>query len=521
MRERVWNKDSSKLSTAGGISMENGKRVVLECRKMSKAFGPTKAVSEVDFTLYEGEIRGLIGENGSGKSTLCNMITGLLKPDRGEMFFKGEIFRPASTIQALDKGISILQQEAGTINGLSVAANVFLGREGRFEKAFFVNRLKMEQEARRCAEALGWEVDPSRMVDTLSFEERKLVEVMRVLYERPDILIVDETTSSLTQRGRTQIYELLAAMKKEKRSVIFITHDLQELLEVCDTITVLRDGRVMDTIPREGCSEDDIRQKMIGRDLGGKYYRSDKGNIVGGEMVLQARDISYGRKLRHVSFGMKRGEIVGLGGLSECGMHELGRVIFGALPCDTGRVTLEPEGHVIAGPDDAIRHGVAYIPKDRDSESIFLSASIRDNISVASLFLLTRYGLISKRKERQLVETQVQRLSVKMQSMEQLVKALSGGNKQKVAVAKWMANKSSILIMDCPTRGIDIGVKAAIYGLMESLAGEGCSILMISEELPELIGMSDRLIIMKEGRISGMYLRQEQVSESDLIKQMI
>lgn len=495
--------------------------ILLECRKMNKTFGPTRAVSDADFSLRAGEIRGLIGENGSGKSTLCGMITGMLHPDSGEMFFCGQPYHPTSPIDARQKGISILLQETGTINGLTVAANIFLGKEKQFQKFGLVNQKKMEQETKRILDEFNWDIQPDRMIDTLSFEERKLVEVLRASHDEPKILIVDETTTALTQTGREQIYKIIQKMKDAGRSVIFITHDLNELMDVCDTITALRDGCVIDTFDKVGHTEHDIRQKMIGRDMSGSYYRESGQHTTDSPVVLAAHDVSYGSKVRHVSMELHQGEIVGIGGLSECGMHELGKLLFGAVRSDTGSVTVYPSKDQISDVHQAIQNEIAYIPKDRDMESIFLTASIRDNISIASLDNLTSHGLISGPKERALAKNEAEKLSVKMQGIEQLAKALSGGNKQKIAIAKWMANNSRIIIMDCPTRGIDIGVKAAIYALMERLTDTGYSIIMISEELPELLGMADRLFIMKNGRVSGVFSRAQQVSESDIIKIMI
>lgn len=500
----------------------NEKEMLLECQGMVKHFGVTKAVNSVDFSLNAGEIRGLIGENGSGKSTLCSMISGILHPDQGKMFLNGKPYAPSSTIQARQAGVSILLQECGTINGLSVAANIFLGKEGQFKKFGLVDRRRMEQEVKRCAQMLNMELSPGQMIDALSFEERKLVEVVRAVQDDPQILIVDETTTALTQKGREQIYRIMRQMKERGKSVIFITHDLEELLANCDTITVLRDGCLVETLSAENCSEQTIREKMIGRSLEGSYYRSaDSHAPKDAKAALRAADVSYGSSVRHVSFELYEGEILGVGGLSECGMHDLGKLVFGALQCDSGSVAAMPDETVIKSPQQAMKQHIAYIPKDRDAESIMLNASIQDNITLASYDMLLHAGLIDTRSEKKLAAKEAEQLSVKMQGIQQKVKALSGGNKQKVAIAKWLANGSRILVLDCPTRGIDIGVKAAIYDLMEQLRQSGCAILMISEELPELIGMSDRLMIMKDGSVSCIYPNAREVKESQAIQQMI
>lgn len=496
---------------------------LLECTDISKSFGPTKAVVHVDFNVPHGEVRGLIGENGSGKSTLCNIITGILKPDGGHMRLEGEPFVPGSLLDSKNKGISILLQETGTISGMTVAENIFLGKERLFTKWGSVDKKKMNSRAQALLDEMGLEARATEPIDRLSFENRKLVEVIRAMSDDPSLLIVDETTTALSQYGRNKIYDIIRRMKQANKSVIFITHDLSELMAVCDSATVLRDGHRIDTVMKADFSEDRIRQCMIGRDLTGSYYRSDAiGEIPDSDNpVLELKNVSMGRSVRQVSLQLRQGEILGIGGLTDCGMHDLAKLMFGALPRDEGEVIHCGTGMQITSPNQAINLGMAYIPKDRDQASIFLSSSIRDNVTVAATDKLMVRGFLSKKKEREMALRETEKLSVKMQDINQYVRALSGGNKQKVAVAKWLANSSEILIMDCPTRGIDIGVKSALYSLMEQLKREKKSIIMISEELPELIGMADRLLIMKDGRISGEFFRKDGLTESDIIKKMI
>ena len=496
---------------------------LLECTDISKSFAPTKAVVHVDFNVPRGEVRGLIGENGSGKSTLCNVITGILKPDSGHMRLEGEPFAPGSLLDSKSRGISILLQETGTISGMTVAENIFLGKERLFTKWGSVDKKKMNSRAQALLDEMGLEARAAEPIDRLSFENRKLVEVIRAMSDDPSLLIVDETTTALSQYGRDKIYDIIRRMKQANKSVIFITHDLNELMAVCDSATVLRDGRRIDTVMKADFSEDRIRQCMIGRDLTGSYYRSDAvGEIPDSDNpVLEVKNVSMGRSVRQVSLQLRQGEILGIGGLTDCGMHDLAKLMFGALPRDEGEVIHCGSGRQITSPNQAISLGMAYIPKDRDQASIFLSSSIRDNVTVAATDKLMVRGFLSKKKEREMALQETEKLSVKMQDINQYVRALSGGNKQKVAVAKWLANRSEILIMDCPTRGIDIGVKSALYSLMEQLKREKKSIIMISEELPELIGMVDRLLIMKDGRISGEFFRKDGLTESDIIKKMI
>lgn len=495
--------------------------VILKLEGMTKSFGPTKAVQHVSMELHRGQVLALIGENGSGKSTLMSMVTGNLKPDEGRMEFKGKSYAPGSIIDAGNQGICILIQELGTIDGLTVAENIFLGKENRFAKGVAVSSRQMNQAADELLKSVGvTNFNAKTLVDELSFEERKLIEVCRAMYNNPEILIVDETTTALSHMGREKIYAIIDSLKKQKKAVVFISHDLDEVQSVCDSAFVLRDGQYIDTLYGEDVTPDRMRQLMIGRDLSGNYYRTKDAVYVKEEAVLEVKDIEYGI-LQNVSFTLHRGEILGLGGLTECGMHELCKIVFGAIKPQKGEVELVETHTRITSPQVAIKNHIAYLPKDRDNESLFLLTSIKDNITVASIDGLRKGPIITRKSEKDLANRAAKQLAVKMQNVEQLAGELSGGNKQKVVVAKWMANDSDILIMDCPTRGIDIGVKAAIYKLMEELIKEGKSILMVSEEIPELLGMSDRILIMKDGKVNGEFGRDENVTEKDLIEKLI
>lgn len=495
--------------------------IILKLEGMSKSFGPTKAVQRVSMELHRGQVMALIGENGSGKSTLMSMVTGSLKPDEGTMYYKGQPYSPKSIIDASDQKICILIQETGTINGLTVAENIFLGKENRFATGMCISGRRMNGAAQILLENVGGtHISPRQLVDELSFEDRKLVEVCRALSNDPEILIVDETTTALSHTGREKIYALIKSLKAQNKSVIFISHDLEEVQQVCDSALVLRDGQYIDTLYGDDVTPDQMRQRMIGRDLSGSYYRDEK-VFATDKVVLEVRGVNYGNVLHDINFQLHEGEILGLGGLTECGMHELCKVVFGAIKPDSGEVVLTEAGTKIINPTVAIRNHMAYLPKDRDQESLFLMTSIKDNITVASLDDLKKGVFITPASEKKLAVKAAEELVVKMQNVEQLAKELSGGNKQKVVVAKWMANDSRIIIMDCPTRGIDIGVKATIYKLMEQLISEGKSILMVSEEIPELLGMADRILIMKDGVINGQFHREEQVTERMLIEKVI
>jgi len=498
--------------------------ILFRAEGMCKYFGPTVALDHVDLSVRRGEIMGLIGENGSGKSTISSIASGMQPANAGQMFFKGQPHKPATMIEGLASGVGMIVQESGVVTGITVAENIFLGDERKFRKGLIVNRRKMNQEAAKALEKIGFaDVSPAAPMMTLDLQQRKLVEVAKVMYAEPELLIVDETTTALSQSGRDTLYSVMRRMRNEGKSVMFISHDLQELMDICDRLTVLRDGKLIATVEHDEFDENQIKQYMVGREVSEHYYREDYGKPISDEVVLSVRDVTTGYGLlRNFSLDLHKGELVGIGGLSHCGMHELSKAIFGDTPIIAGEVVHVPTGDKITSPIVAMAHGLGYVSKDRDKEALVLNASIRDNIVSAGFDKLkNKLSLINPRKERAYVQEQVESLSIKCAGMDQPVQYLSGGNKQKVVFGKWVGRESEILILDCPTRGVDIGVKAAMYQLMEDMLAEGKSIILVSEELTELIGMSDRLIILKDGVITGTFMRSPDLSEGEIINAMI
>ena len=503
--------------------MEN--ELILSAHKVCKAFGPTRALIDVDVEVHRGEIRGLIGENGSGKSTFSAIVAGALDMDSGELSLHGEKYAPHSMVDAQNHGIAMIVQEAATLPGLDVASNIFAGRLEQFTKMGFLDWKKIYQEADRVLEEIGVPEIKGRMnIEQLNFEDRKIVEIARAMVNKPDILIIDETTTALATKGRKLIYELIERMQKEDRAVLFISHDLDELMERCNTITVLRDGLIIDTLNRENMSIERMRSLMIGRELQGDYFRSDYDGSHSDEVLLEAKHVSLRPFFKNIDITLHKGEILGFGGLSNCGMHELGRVLFGLDKTLTGSVTLHQDGKEIdiSDPAVAVDHHMAYVSKDRDKESIILQASIKGNIVLPALKKMSKAaGFISPKKEKDLSDTQIKAMSVKCRNGSQLVKELSGGNKQKVVFAKWLGTDSDVLILDCPTRGIDVGVKADMYHLITELKHQGKGIIMISEELLELMGMSDRMMIFKDGKLAKEFQRSADLTEKDIIEYII
>lgn len=497
------------------------RKAVVEIKNMSKRFGSTIALNHVDITVYAGEICGLIGENGSGKSTATSIYAGMQKCDEGEMFLEGTSWNPANMMGALEHGVGMIVQENGTVPGITVAENIFLGKSHLFKKGPFVNGKEMVQKAQEALDGIGANHIKADMITAaLDFQDRKLVEIAKVMVKNPKVLVVDETTTALSQLGRKIIYDIMNKMREEGKTVIFISHDLDEIMEVCSRLTVLRDGNIIRTFEKDEFEENAIKASMIGREMKGDYYRGDFDGSYLDEVVVELKDANLGNQLIDFNLQLHKGEILGIGGLSHCGMHTLGKVVFGNMKLDSGEITVH--GKEIKNEVQAMNEKVGYVAKDRDVESLCLEASIKDNIAVAGMdqFAVSKF-LILPGKENKYVEEQIEALSVKCAGANQLVSALSGGNKQKVVFGKWIGRGSEILVLDCPTRGVDIGVKQAMYQMMYRMKKEGKSILLISEEMAELIGMSDRVVVMKDGQWKAEFKRSETLSESDMIEYMI
>lgn len=494
----------------------------LEVKAVSKFFGITKALQEVSFNIKKGEIHALIGENGSGKSTLTNSLTGIYQKDSGSFILDGKEVSPKNQVEANNEGISIIVQELGTLDGLTVAENIFLGHEDKFVKFGIKNTNAMNKQATELLKKYGFDrIKASDMIENYNFEDRKLVEIVKATYFGPKIVVIDETTTALSQEGREELYKHMKRIRSEGNTVIFISHDLPEVLSLSDTITVLRDGVYIDTVSSADMDEEGLKKLMVGREVTGDYYRADYGEPISDEVVMKVKNVTVPGLISNINFELHKGEILGFGGLSESGMHEVGKACFGASFDRTGSVTLA-DGTEINNIPTAISHSIAYTSKDRDNESLVMNQSIGDNICLPSLDdLANKAHMLSDKKLKEFANTYAAQMSTKMQSVDQFVSDLSGGNKQKVVLARWIGKDSDILVLDSPTRGIDIKVKQDIYQLMDKMRKAGKSIIMISEELMELIGMCDRIIIMKDGQISGELLRSEDMDENSLIAKMV
>lgn len=496
---------------------------IFEIHGLNKWFGPTHANRDIDFRIGRGEIRGLIGENGSGKSTLISQIAGICAPDSGEMRIGGRAYAPHSPMDAYKHKISMVLQELGVVGSLPVAANVFLGRTGQFTRGGVVNLKAMNQAAAQVFETWGLPMPPLNSdLGTMLIEPRKMVELVRALSVDPNILLLDEITQSLSLNNRRKLYELLQKLKAMGRSVILITHDVEELIEITDTITVLRDGAVAGNVVSAETTPDEIKRMMVGRRMDGAFYRTDQQADYDDKVVLSVEDLSVAEELEDISFDVHAGEILGFCGLSDSGIRAVGKAVFGLSRASAGRVRLMEKNLDIKTPQDALKNNMGYVPKDRDEQALLINDAIRENFALPSYGELTGpLGYISPKRMKKLAGEMVERLSVKCTGISQPVSALSGGNKQKINLGRWLAKDLKVLVLDCPTRGVDVGVKAYIYALMKQAKKNKIATILISDELPEVIGMADRLIVMKDGRITRTISRGGEFTEQAVIEVMI
>lgn len=497
--------------------------VLVEVKNMCKNFGPTKALRGVDVKFYRGQIRGLVGENGSGKSTITSIISGMQKATSGEMLYKGQPWSPATMVEAQKAGISMVLQEANTIPNCTVAENIFAGRFDEFSKFGIVNISRLNDAAQKLLDSFDIKhIKATDNINQYGFEDRKLIEIVRCVSENTEVFVVDETTTALSHEGRQLLYHLIHKLKDQGKSVIFISHDMGEILEQCTDLTVLRDGEIIGHLNREEMdapeAEKRIRFMMVGREIGDAYYREDYDTSHSDQVALQLQHVSFG-PIKDFSLTLHKGEIIGFGGLSGCGMHEIGRAAFGLETLKSGKILCGEKE--ITSCYEAIQAGIGYISKNRDNEALILDGAISDNIVLPSIPDLAHASLIRPSAEKRVAANGIESFRIKCNSGKQWVNTLSGGNKQKVSFAKWTTKGSEIIIMDCPTRGVDIGVKQFMYGVIAQMKKEGKAVILISEELAELIGMADKILIMKDYEVTKEFQRNPELSEADIIEYMI
>ena len=484
---------------------------LVEIRGMTKAFPGVQALLGVDLDLRAGEVHAVVGENGAGKSTLMKIVAGVYRSDSGSIRLGGVPILNESPRQALERGISMIHQELNLAPNLSVAENVFLGRAPTRGGLIDWRRLYADVEA--LADRLGIDLDVRARVDELSVARQQMVEIAKALSLDARVIIMDEPTSALTERETEALFDIIARLKSNGVAVVYISHRLDEIFRVADRVTVLRDGRLVGTLPIAQATQPQLIGMMVGRVLTTLF---PKESVEIGDPFLEVRHLRRKGALEDISFVLRRREILGLAGLVGAGRTELVRVLFGADPLDGGEILLEGRPVRIRRPRDAIRLGMGFVTEDRKLQGLVLGMNVRENETLASLAQVSKLGFLNLGRERTLAARLVEQLGVRTPSVEQEVANLSGGNQQKVVIAKWLATRARILILDEPTRGIDVGAKAEVHALMSRLASQGVSILMISSELPEILGMSDRILVMRQGRLSGEFTRDQASQEAIL-----
>jgi len=470
---------------------------LLEMRGITKRFPGVMALDEVDFELEKGEVHVILGENGAGKSTLIKMLSGAYQPDEGEILLDDEPVSISSATVAQELGISTIYQEFNLVPQLTTAENIFLGRQPR--RFGLVNRRKMGEEARRILERMKVRVDANALVSNLGIPQRQMVEIAKALSLDARILVMDEPTASLSGQEVERLFEIIRGLKEEEVSMIFISHHLEEVAEIGDRVTVLRDGKVVDRVPASTNRSEFVRM-MVGRPIEDQFPRQQPET---GEVLLEVNNLSQKGILEDASFQVRAGEVVGMAGIVGAGRTELARAIFGVDPVDSGEVWVEGRRMKLGNPREAKRRGMGFVTEDRQGQGIVPPLSVDENLSLASLGQNTSVGLVNRREQRKRARKMIEDLNIRTPSPVQEIRYLSGGNQQKVVIGKWLLANSRVLIMDEPTRGIDVGAKVEIYELMNELTKNGAGILMISSDLPEVLGMSDRILVMSEGRITG------------------
>jgi inositol transport system ATP-binding protein len=483
---------------------------VLVMEHISKSFPGVQALSNVQLAVRRGSVHALMGENGAGKSTLMKVLIGMYIPEEGEITFQGKKVKIENTQQALRMGISMIHQELSPEPYMTVAENIFLGREplGRFG---LIDKKRMVANTRALLERLEINIDPNTVMRNLSVANTQMVEIAKAISYDSSLIIMDEPTSAITEREVAHLFKIIGSLKEKGVAIIYITHKMDEVFQIADDITVFRDGRHIATVPASQTDRNSLIAMMVGRELTNLF---PKEYAAIGEVVLSVRNLTRAGVVEDVSFDLRRGEILGLAGLMGAGRTEVIEGVFGIKPIDAGEISVKGQRVRIKSPRDAIEHGLALLTEDRKLTGIMGVLSVRDNMMIASLDSYSKAGFLNKRIINETCAREKTRLELKTPSMDQLIKLLSGGNQQKVLVSRWLLTVPDILILDEPTRGIDVGAKSEIHRLMCKLAQEGKAIIMISSELPEILGMSDRVLVMHEGRVGGVFDRKDATQET-------
>lgn len=487
---------------------------ILQMEGISKEFPGVKALNNVSFSAYPGEVMALVGENGAGKSTLMKILCGAYQKDAGHILLQGEEVQIDNPHRAQDLGIAIIYQEFNLTPNQTAAANIFIAREPKSRGILgwlgFVNTREMEVAAQALLERVGARVSSSARVNTLSVAQQQMVEIAKSLAVEARVIVMDEPTSALGEEEVESLFEIIETLKQHGIAIIFISHRLDEIMRIADRVTVLRDGNLVGSRPISEVTPEIMIDMMVGRELNDIFCKLEA-EI--GEPILEAKHLTRGSTVRDVSFTLRRGEILGFAGLVGAGRTETARLLFGADPRDTGEIWVEGKQVDIRASSDALEAGLALVPEDRGNQGLVLILSVLHNIMLPSLDRLSHTGWVDRRASIETAQQYVGQLAIRTPYLSQKAMFLSGGNQQKVVLAKWLAVHPKVLILDEPTRGIDVGAKAEVHAIMSELVRQGMGIIMISSEMPEILGMSDRVVVMHEGRIAGVLDREEATQE--------
>lgn len=482
-------------------------RITME--NIHKAFGTNQVLTGVDFDLLDGEVHALMGENGAGKSTMMNVLTGLHARDNGKITIDGEEIYFKNPKEAEQNGVTFIHQELNIWPDMTVLENLFIGKE-RKNSFGFLKTAEMKALAKKQFDRLAVSIPLDKEAGSCSVGEQQMIEIAKALMTEAKVIIMDEPTAALTEREINKLFDVITSLKKEGVSIVYISHRMEEIFSICDRITVMRDGKTVDTKAIPETNFDEVVKKMVGRELTDRFPNREPQL---GETVLQVKGLTKSGQFEDINFSVRAGEIVGVSGLMGAGRTEIMRAIFGLDGMDGGEIWLEGKKVSIKTPEQAVKLGIGFITEDRKDEGLILDFSIRDNIVLPTLASFAPKGIIQEKNETDFVNMLIKRLTVKTESKDIAVGKLSGGNQQKVVIAKWVGIGPKLLILDEPTRGVDVGAKREIYQLMNELTERGVAIIMVSSELPEILGMSDRILVIHEGKINGELLKENATQE--------
>ena len=486
--------------------------VLLEMRKISKSFPGVKALDNIDFALRAGEIHALLGENGAGKSTLIKVLGGIYIPEEGEIYINGQRVNIDGVKAAQENGIAIIHQELVLVPHMTVAENIFLGKERG--KGFLISESEMEEEAQKLLDAYEMNIRADSLIKHLSIAQQQMVEIVKAMSFETKILVMDEPTSSISDKEVAFLFEKMRFLADQGVGIIYISHKMSELDEICDRVTVMRDGQYVGTEVVKETTKDHLIAMMVGRELTNYYTRTYQKP---GDVILRCEGISDGGIVQNISFELCKGEILGFAGLIGAGRSELMKCIFGLQKNMSGSIYIDGKKVHINKPKDAMKHGIALVPEDRKQEGIYGVQNVRFNSTIEVLNLFVRGIMVDEDQEDEITQRYIDMMSTKTPSQDQVMNKLSGGNQQKVMIGRWLATQPRILILDEPTRGVDVGAKAEIYSIMNQLVQQGMSIIMISSELPEILNMSDRIYVMCNGNITGCFSHEESVTQEQIM----